>query len=310
MVTLRQLRYFDALARHGHFGRAAAECAVTQPALSQQIRDLEAFLGTALVERHPGRIVITDAGLECARRARAVLEDVGDLVEVIRRQETGLGGRLRLGIIPSVAPYLLPAVLPEIHRRHPALDLEIREALTGLLTEDLVAGRLDAVVVALPAEGTGLIEAPLFEDRFLLATRRNAGRAEAELADVSTLAQERLLLLEEGHCLREQALTYCRAINPVVRNEFGATSLATIVQMVANGYGVTLLPEIAVRSGVAGDPRISVLPFRDPQPSRTVGLVWRRSSRRTKDFREFAALVRDALAPKGAKGARPLQRAV
>lgn len=291
MVTLRQLRYFEALARHGHFGRAAAECAVTQPALSQQIRELEAFLETPLVERQPSGLRLTEAGARFAEGARTVLGDVGALVESVRHRGPGLAGTLRLGIIPSVAPYLLPALLPQVHRRYPALDLDVREALTQALTEDLAGGRLDAVVLALPVEAAGLEVLPLFDDRFLLAAPRAqvpAGRGEAHLAD---LAGERLLLLEEGHCLREQTLTYCRPAGPEVRNALGATSLATIVQMVANGYGVTLLPEMAVRSEIASDPRIAILPFAAPQPGRTVALAWRKSARRDRDFRLLAQMI-------------------
>lgn len=293
MITLRQLRYFRALVRHRHFGKAAAECAVTQPALSQQIREMELALGAQLVERRPSGIALTDAGHEVARRGEAILEEVGALMDAVRRRSSLLAGRLRLGIIPSIAPYLLPTVLPVIHRDHPDLNLEIREALTGVIVEDLLAGRLDALVLALPVSEAGIVTEPLFEDRFLLAARRTPALDRLRAADPAILSREKLLLLEEGHCMRDQALAFCRSANAGIRNELGATSLSTIMQMVANGYGVTLLPEIAVKSEVHDDPRIAVVPFEAPEPKRVIGLAWRSASRNADDFRALARLIAD-----------------
>lgn len=297
MISLRQMRYFCALARHRHFGRAAEECAVSQPALSVQIQEMESLLGVALVERTRGLVTLTPAGLEIERRAGTILSDTRDLMDYARHRDTILTGTLRLGIIPSIAPYLLPATLPLLQDRFPHLDLQLRETMTQALLDELDGGNLDVVLLSLPIEQPGVETLALFDDRFLLATAAAAdGRADARVSP-ATLARHNLLLLEEGHCMRDQALTFCRAINPAVRNQFGATSLATIIQMVANGYGVTLLPEISVAAELRNDPRIRLVRFTDPEPSRAVGLAWRRSSTRKADFAALGEVV--ALAAAG-----------
>jgi LysR family hydrogen peroxide-inducible transcriptional activator len=290
MVTLRQLRYLAALARHRHFGRAAEACAVSQPALSVQIQELEASLGTALVERGRGRIELTQEGQEIARRALRILAEVGDLVDYARHHGRLLTGPLRLGAIPSIAPYLLPAALPSLQARHPALSLEIRETQTATLVDELLRGLLDVVVLSLPVEHPDLEAIRLFEDRFLLAAPAGHPLAGQEDAAQALLAGERLLLLEEGHCLRDQALSWCQQVDRAAMSGFGASSLSTIVQMVANGLGITLLPELSLPFE-ARDPRIVLLRFAAPEPSRTVGLAWRRSSPRKRDFVELGKLL-------------------
>lgn len=290
MTTLRQLRYFGALVRHRHFGRAAEECAVSQPALSVQIQELEAQLGTVLVERSRGRIEFTPDGMEIARRAGRVLAEVAELEEFARHGSQLLTGPLRLGVIPSIAPYLLPAALPSLQQLHPSLALELRESQTAVLTGELQRGVLDALVLSLPVEQPELETLTLFEDRFLLAVPAKHPLAAAPGAVARMLAKERLLLLEDGHCLRDQALSYCQQVDRGAMSGFAASSLATIIQMVANGLGITVLPELCLPFEVH-DPRIVLLAFGAPEPRRTVALAWRRSSPRRRDFLELGKLL-------------------
>ncbi|MDQ0314682.1 hydrogen peroxide-inducible genes activator [Amorphus orientalis] len=284
MVTLKQLRYLDALARHRHFGQAADECAVTQPALSQQIRLLEQELRLQLVERLPRGIRLTEDGLEIARRGGRILTEARDLVDHAHHRAEVLTGSLRLGVIPSIAPYVLPKALPRLQARFPDLALSIRESLTSTLLDELNAGSLDVILVALPIAPTEkeLESLTLFEDPFVLAAQAGA-YDHAVLTPEAIVAEAPLLLLEEGHCLRDQALAFCRGVRPDMQARFGASSLTTILQMVANGFGVTLLPEMSMSAEVS-DPRIELLRFDAPSPKRDVGLVWRRSSPRKADF--------------------------
>lgn len=294
MITLRQLRYLSALARTRHFGRAAEECAVSQPALSMQVRELERELGVDLVERRPGDIVLTETGAEVARRAGLVLAAVRDLDDFARHRGRILSGSLRLGVIPSLAPYLLPRILPLLQERHPDLRLELRETQTRMLIDELVRGNLDAVMLALPLHQPELELVPLFDDPFLLATSvddHSFGKAPVRLRD---LDPQRLILLEEGHCLRDQALALCGAAGNPTLKELGATSLATVMQMVASGYGVTLVPNIAAPVE-ARDERVRLLRFAKPEPFRTIGLGWRRTSSRVQDFRALAEIVSRAV---------------
>jgi LysR family hydrogen peroxide-inducible transcriptional activator len=289
MITLRQLRYLDALARHRHFGRAAEDCAVSQPALSMQIRELERSLGVELVERRTGDIALTESGVEIARRGKQILSGVADLADFARHRGRVLSGPLRFGVIPTVAPYLLPRLLPVLQQRHPELRLELRETQTRTLLEELDRGLLDVVMAALPLERTDIETLPLFEDPFVLAVPAGELLAlEKEIA-AKDIDADRLILLEEGHCLRDQALAFC-AVTRHDGIEFGATSLATVMQMVANGYGITLLPQIAADSE-ARDQRVKLVPFSKPRPSRVIGLAWRRTSSRTQDFRALGEAV-------------------
>lgn len=290
MTTLRQLRYFGALVRHRHFGRAAEECAVSQPALSVQIQELEAQLGTVLVERGRGRIELTPDGMEIARRASRVLAEVAELEEFARHGSQLLTGPLRLGVIPSIAPYLLPAALPTLQRLHPSLALELRESQTAILTGELQRGVLDALVLSLPVEPPELETLTLFEDRLLLAVPAEHPLAGEPDAAGRLLAKERLLLLEDGHCLRDQALSYCQQVDRGAMSGFAASSLATITQMVANGLGITVLPELCLPFELH-DSRIVLQAFEAPEPSRTVALAWRRSSPRRRDFLELGKLL-------------------
>ena len=292
MITLRQLRYLASLARHRHFGRAAKDCAVTQPALSMQVRELEREIGAELVERRTGEIALTETGLEVARRAEHILAATRDLIDFARHRSV-LTGKLRLGIIPTLAPYVLPHVLPRLQSTYPLLRLEVRETQTKTLLEELVSGELDTVMLALPADGADVETMSLFDDRFMLALPiADAAPLQGRVA-VEDVDQRRLILLEEGHCLRDQALTFCAAASGDAPASLGATSLATVMQMVANGYGVTLLPEVAAGVEVR-DSRVKLLRFVEPEPARTIGLAWRRTSPRKRDFAALGEIVTEA----------------
>lgn len=289
MITLRQLRYLTALARARHFGRAAEDCAVTQPALSMQIRELEGEIGTGLVERRPGEIALTDIGIEVAERAEHILAASRDLVDFARHRDL-LSGPLRLGIIPTLAPYVLPRVLPALQAAYPRLRLEVRETQTKGLLDELNRGTLDCVMLALPNEGTDVETLVLFDDPFLLAVPAAERRPRRGRIGVEDVDQSRLILLEEGHCLRDQALAFCATRGGERPAGLGATSLATVMQMVANGYGVTLVPEVAVDAELR-DARVRLLRFAAPQPARSIGLAWRRTSTRKKDFAALGKVV-------------------
>jgi LysR family transcriptional regulator, hydrogen peroxide-inducible genes activator len=302
MVSLRQLRYLESLAATRHFGHAAEACAVSQPALSMQIKELEDELKLSLVERRKSGIALTDQGEEIARRARGILASVRDLLDYAKHQEGMLAGVLKLGAIPSIAPYLLPAALPELQRRFPALNLQLRETMTSNLVRELVTGDLDLILVALPIDEPEIETFHLFDDGFILATKATKANRRLRHAKADMLADNRLLLLEEGHCLRDQALSYCHMVTPEARNSFGASSLATIMQMVANGYGITLLPEMAIASEVHSRDDIRLLRFHAPEPKREIGLAWRKTSPRRRDFMQFAELLRE-VAPRSRKQA-------
>ena len=294
MITLRQLRYLTALAEHRHFGRAADACAVSQPALSMQIRVLEKFLGADLVERRHGDVALTEIGLEVVRRGDSLLAASRDLVDVARHHGRVLSGRLTFGIIPTLAPYVLPKVLPLLTRLHPDLRVDLRETQTDILLGELTRGTLDVVMLALPVTDPELESIKLFDDPFLLAVPADDPRPDTRRVLPKDIDHERLILLEEGHCLRDQALAYCASDRRSAGIGLGATSLATVMQMVANGFGITLVPQVAADVEVR-DERVKLLPFAPPQPGRTIGLVWRRTSPRKVDFVALGQLVTQAL---------------
>lgn len=295
MVSLKQLKYFDAVARSGHFGKAAEQCSVTQPALSMQVQELEKFLGVQLLERGRNGVMLTEGGRDIAQRAARVLADVRDIVDFARRQGGVLAGPLGLGVIPSVAPYILPQLLPTIRNAFPDLDLHIRESQTQLLVRELLDGQLDVLLLALPIEHPDIETIRLFDDRFLLAMATSHHMSNRVRATPDLLEGDRLLLLEEGHCMRDQALAFCSLRRIENINTFGASSLSTLVQMVANGLGMTLLPELAVpletRRG-----NIHLMRFADPEPQRVIGLAWRRSSPRKRHFVELGQMIANAAA--------------
>ena len=277
-MNLRDLKYFIALAEHLHFGRAAAASFVSQPTLSTQVRKLEDELGVVLVERAPRKVMLTPAGRDVATRARRIVADVEQMREAARRSRDPEAGTVRLGIFPTLGPYLLPHVVPGIRARFPQLELLLVEEKSDVLLARLQEGRLDAALLALPVNEDQLHVEFLFEEPFVLAvpdTHALAGRDALSLKDI---AGERLLLLADGHCLRDQALDVCHRSGASEKDEFQATSLETLRQMVAAGVGITLLPTLAVKPPVARSESIQLVGFRDPPPSRRVAMAWRRSS--------------------------------
>jgi LysR family hydrogen peroxide-inducible transcriptional activator len=299
MITLKQLRYLTALAQHRHFGRAAGACAVTQPALSMQIRGLERDLGVVLVERRHGDVMLTETGLELARRGEAMLAEAQDLVDFARLRSSPLAGGLALGIIPTLAPYVLPKILPALQQQYPRLRVELRETQTRVLVDELMRGSLDVLMLALPIPEVETATVALFEDPFLLAVPKDDQRPEGTIVSADDIDPARLILLEEGHCLRDQALALCAGDRREKSFGLGATSLTTVLQMVASGYGVTLLPEVAVEVE-ARDQRVKLLRFATPTPCRTIGLAWRPTSPRKSDFVAFGRIVAAALGGSGA----------
>ena len=292
-MNLRDLRYLIALDEHRHFGRAAAASFVSQPTLSTQIRKLEDELGVSLVERAPRRVMLTPIGRDIADRARRVIAEVEQMTEIARRSQDPEAGTVRLGLFPTLAPYLLPHVLPGLRGRFPRLELLLVEEKTDQILARLRDGRLDAGVLALPVHDEQLHVEPLFDEPFLLAVPQRhalAGHASLQMRD---LDEQHLLLLEEGHCLRDQALDVCRMAGADERDGFRATSLETLRQMVASGVGITLLPMLSVQPPVPVSPGIALLPFRGEPPHRRIAMVWRRSSAMAGFLQQLAAEFRD-----------------
>ncbi|MGN6512950.1 MAG: LysR substrate-binding domain-containing protein [Lysobacteraceae bacterium] len=301
-MNLRDLRYLVALADHRHFGRAAAASFVSQPTLSTQVRKLEEELGVALVERAPRKVMLTPAGRDMAERARRILAEVEQMKEAARRTRDPEAGTVRLGLFPTLAPYLLPHVLPRIRARFPRLELLLVEEKTDQILARLRDGQLDAGLLALPLHDEQLHVEPLFEEPFVLAVPASHPFAKREKPlDLHDLDDQHLLLLEEGHCLRDQALDVCRAAGAGERDGFRATSLETLRQMVAAGVGITLLPTLAVQPPVPPSPDMRLLPFKGRAPRREIAMVWRRSSAMggflEQLAQEFRALPRELLRP-------------
>ncbi|MFT3690278.1 hydrogen peroxide-inducible genes activator [Paenirhodobacter sp.] len=290
-ISMKHLRYFLALSRQGHFGRAAEDCAISQPALSLQIKELEEILGAPLIERGGRRIRLTPLGTALAERARRILREVEELSDLARVSRGGFTGPLRLGVIPTVAPYLLPRLIKALAAHHPGLEPRPREAVTGKLIQGLMEGGLDAALVALPVSEPALTEWPLFEEEFVLV--RPATDAGKPAPGAEGLRMMRLLLLEEGHCFRDQALSFCHMSPTVARDMMEGSSLATLVQMVGAGIGVTLIPEMAIGIETrSADVSIARLP--EPRPGRTIGMVWRRSTPLAEQLAQVAATVKAA----------------
>ncbi len=288
-ITVRQLRYFDALAGQTHFGHAAGACGISQPALSMQIKQLEEALGAVLIERGARQIRLTKFGEEAVLRVRHILRSVDELGDFARASRNRLTGLLRIGMIPTIAPYLLPKVIERLTRTHPEIDIHVREALTSKLIQELAESRLDTAIVALPVSEPSLTEVPLFAENFLLV---RPGEDEGTPVPKSeALRHMRLLLLEEGHCFRDQALSFCNMQPSLRRQALDASSLSTLVQMVSAGMGITLIPEMAVAVETRSA-SVSIARFSDPQPSRTVGMIWRKTSPLAGLLRRFSEVVR------------------
>ncbi|WP_019996726.1 hydrogen peroxide-inducible genes activator [Aureimonas ureilytica] len=301
MLTLRQLRYFEALSETLHFGQAARRLNISQPALSAQIAQLEEHFGAALFERRSTGVALTPEGERVKRRVRRILAEVRDLEALTEAHGELLVGQLRIGIIASLAPYLLPGLLAELARSYPRLTVGVRENVTAVLADELSRGDLDCVVQALPVERKGVSTIALCEDPFLLAVPEGSGDRIPVPVSPGQLENERLILLEEGHCLRDQALDVCRIVEQRDLATLGATSLTTLMRMVAGGLGVTLVPQSAVETEArAGG--IRFLPFEAPVPSRHLALAFRTSSGRRSDFERLAEMIRACLGPSEGSG--------
>jgi LysR family transcriptional regulator, hydrogen peroxide-inducible genes activator len=291
-MNLRDLKYLVALADHKHFGRAATACFVSQPTLSTQIKKLEDELGVALVERAPRHVMLTPAGRDAAERARVIIAEVEQMKEAARRTQNPEAGTVRLGIFPTLGPYLLPHVVPSIRMRFPQLELLLVEEKTDVILRQLREGKLDAGVLALPLHDDQLHMDYLFEEPFLLAVPDGHALAKLERLSMGDLAHESLLLLEDGHCMRDQSLDVCHLAGASEKTGFRATSLETLRQMVAANVGITLLPMLAVKPPVAPSRDVHLLPFRDPPPTRRIAMVWRRSSAMSEFLEKLAELFR------------------
>ncbi|MEM7506976.1 MAG: hydrogen peroxide-inducible genes activator [Pseudomonadota bacterium] len=288
-LTLRHMRYFAALASYRHFGRAAEACAISQPALSLQIKELEAMLGGRLVERTAKQLHLTTLGEDLLARVQEIIVRVDDLEELVRSSKDALSGRLRLGIIPTVAPYLLPQIIKALGARFPDLELQPRETITQSLVENLLGSRLDVAIVALPISEPSLREFALFDEDFYLV--RPSSDAGKPAPSPTKLQAMRLLLLEEGHCFRDQALSFCDSIGSKPRHIIEGSSLSTLVQMVGAGIGATLIPHMALPFETRSAD-VSVVKLPPPGPSRTIGMIWRKASPLGEQLMTVGAIIR------------------
>ena len=291
LPTLRQLRYLQALHEHGHFGHAAEACHVTQSTLSAGLAELEDMLGARLVERTKRRVLFTPLGHEVARRGHALLLEAEALVDMVRSAVEPLSGPFRLGVIPTIAPYLLPRLVLPCKERFPRLQLHLREVQTAKLIDELNEGQLDAGLLALPYPTTGLGLATIGDDPFFLACPSDHPLASRAGIDVEDLENAELLLLEDGHCLREHVLEVCRMRPSRQQDEIKGTSLPTVIQMVAAGLGVTLLPKLAVESGALDGLGLVARPLKEQGAGRQLALAWRSSSPRIEEFRVLADFI-------------------
>jgi LysR family hydrogen peroxide-inducible transcriptional activator len=294
-MNLRDLRYLVALADERHFGKAAERCYVSQPTLSAQIRKLEEYLGVPLVERQPRRVALTEPGEKIVARARRLLQEADAIVDLARTDRDPLAGPLKLALIPTVGPYLLPHVTARLRREVPRLKLMLYEYQTQPLLEKLRAGDIEAGIVALPIDLDCLEAQPLYDEPFMLAVPAQHPLADKDKVRVDDLRGETLLLLEDGHCLRDQALEVCSRVRVNEDQDYRATSLETLRQMVAAGHGITLLPQLAAETAVGVARGLRVKPFVKPAPVRAIGIVWRRSTTRGKAIAAVAGAIRTAM---------------
>lgn len=294
-MNLRDLRYLVALADERHFGKAAERCFVSQPTLSAQIRKLEEYLGVPLVERQPRRVAMTATGAKVVQRARVLLQEADAIVELAKTDRDPLAGALKLALIPTVGPYLLPHVAGRLRREVPRLKLMLYEYQTEHLLERLRAGEIDVGILALPVQLDGLESAQLYDEPFTLAVPAAHPLAERERVKIEDLRGETLLLLEDGHCLRDQALEVCSRVPVNEAQDYRATSLETLRQMVAAGHGITLLPELAAETPVGTARGLRVKQFTKPAPVRTIGAVWRKSTTRAPAIDAIVATIRSAM---------------
>ena len=300
-MNLRDLRYLVALADERHFGKAAERCFVSQPTLSAQVRKLEEYLGVPLVERQPKRVTLTATGEKVVHRARVLLQEADAIVELARTDRDPLAGPLKLALIPTVGPYLLPHVAGRLRRELPRLKLMLYEYQTEPLLAKLRAGDVDVGILALPLDRDGLDSAPLYEEPFTLAVPVSHRFADEDRIKVDDLRGETLLLLEDGHCLRDQALEVCSRVRVNEAQDYRATSLETLRQMVAAGHGITLLPELAAETPVGTARGLRIKPFARPIPSRTIGAAWRKSTTRAPAIQAIVQAIRNVMSQESRK---------
>ena len=292
-LKLKDLRYLVAVADTRHFGQAAARCFVSQPTLSAQLKKLEEYLGVQLIERHPRKVALTEVGVQVVARARRMIEAGEEIVALTQMQKDPLTGRLRVALLPTIGPYLLPLVAARIRRKLPRIDLLLYEYQTGPMLEHLQAGDIDVGILALPVPAEGLQQRALYDEPFVLATPDQHELAARRSVKAADLDDQTLLLLEDGHCLRDQALAVCSRTSAHEKQDFRATSLETLRQMVASGGGITLLPKLA-SSGAYGSARgVSIIPFARPAPVRHIGALWRRTSARSVSIQAVCDVIAD-----------------
>ena len=292
LPTLKQLQYFLALTETGHFGRAAEQCFVSQSAFSNAIQELESALGAELVDRTNRNVTITATGQDVAVQARLVVHDVESLVDIARGRDEPLTGELRLGVIPTIAPFVLPGALPKLRKQYPALELLLTEDQTESVYRRLMDGEVDVLLLALPWQMKGVEEMPLFRDYFCLACREGTTRVDPENYRFNRLDTDSVLLLEDGHCLRDHALAACKIRGTEKIRRFGASSLLTLIEMVDADLGITFLPDMARGSALLRNTRVKLWPMGE-RSYRTIGLVWRKGSRRIDEFRLLGEFLRD-----------------
>ena len=291
-ITLKQLRYFEAAANFGHFGQASKACAISQPALSMQIRELEDSLGALLFERSARQIRLTPIGEQFLTRTREILSSVDELEDLARASSNGVSGRLRIGVIPTIAPYMLPHIITNLARHFPDLDINMREAQTHKLMEELTAGKLDTALLAFPLSEPAIEEIPLLTEEFVLV--RPADDQDMPVPSPESLNEMKLLLLEEGHCFRDQALSFCKIGPATPREVLDGNTLSTLVQMVSAGIGVTLIPEMAIDIETRSA-NVSIARFGELKPQRTIGMVFRKTNPLAEQLRQIAEVIREAV---------------
>ncbi|MEP7154953.1 MAG: LysR substrate-binding domain-containing protein [Betaproteobacteria bacterium] len=291
-MNLRDLRYLVALADHKHFGRAAEASFVSQPTLSTQLKKFEDEIGMALVERNPRNVMLTEVGEAVAAKARVILREADEIKAIARRAKDPESGTVRLGVFPTLGPYLLPHIVPNIVARFPKLELILVEEKTEVLLKKLHEGELDAAILALPIHDDTLHAEFLFEEMFVLALNKQHRMAKSKRVKLHDLADERLLLLDDGHCLRDQALEVCQMAGAGERSGFRATSLETLRHMVSANVGMTLMPALSVHAPAPASPNVRLIPFTEPAPHRRIAMIWRRTSALTAFLHQLVPLVR------------------
>jgi LysR family transcriptional regulator, hydrogen peroxide-inducible genes activator len=301
-LKLKDLRYLVAVADTRHFGKAAARCFVSQPTLSAQLKKLEDYLGVQLIERHPRRIALTEAGAQVVSRARRIIEASDEIVTLAGLRRDPLAGRLRVALLPTIGPYLLPLVATRIRKKLPRVDLLLYEYQTGPMLEQLQSGDIDLGILALPVPADGLAQRDLYAEPFVVAVPDQHALADRKSLKASDLDGQTLLLLEDGHCLRDQALDVCSHTRIQEKQDFRATSLETLRQMVASGAGITLLPELASHGAYGNARGVRIVPFARPVPTRRIGALWRKTTARTAAIDAVCAVIAE-MAPRQLAGA-------